>query len=109
MTALEPSVIEWRLPWHPISTDYARKAETELHSEVCAGHVLFGRQVEAIGYRQDCDDVLFRVREAPVQFAVVHLTYQRESDPIWPATMIYDSIGSWIDQCMIPESDDFSL
>lgn len=108
MDNTERSQIEWRVPWHRISPDYAKKAEAELRSEVSAGHVLYKKQAKAIGYRQDCDDVLFEINEDGSRFAVVHLTYQRESDPNWPATVIYDSIGAWIDQCMVPDAQDFN-
>ena len=54
MIKLDASQIQWREPlaryFHPT---YATKAEAErLHREMCAGHVLFGRSVRAIGYRR---------------------------------------------------------
>jgi hypothetical protein len=108
MTEFDASSIPWRVPWHAIDPDYARKAETELHREMCAGHVLFGRTVVGIGYRQDCDDVLFYLGDAPPRFAVVHLTYQPETKPQWPETSLYDTLDTWITQSMIPDAEDFA-
>jgi hypothetical protein len=107
MTTFNTSKIQWRVPWHAISPDYAAKAETEIHREMCVGHVLFGRSVTAVGYRQDCDDVLFYLGESAPSFAVVHLSYQPEKDPKWPETSLFDSFDSWVEQCMIPEAEDF--
>jgi len=108
MTKFDVSKIRWRDPWHAISSDYASKAEVEIHREMCAGHVLFGRSVAAVGYRQDCDDVLFYVGESAPSFAVVHLTYQKETRPEWPATALFDSLAAWTEQCMIPDAEEFA-
>jgi hypothetical protein len=103
------SQVHWREPWYAISPDYAAKAEAEIHREMCAGHVLFGRSVTAVGYRQDCDDVLFYLGESAPQFAVVHLTYQRETRPEWPSTALFATLGVWIEHCMIPDAEEFAL
>ena len=108
MTHFDTSQIPWRKPWLPISREQASQAEAELPRELCPDHILFGRSVTAIGYRQDCDDVLFYLREPTPSFAVVHLTYQRETQPKWPETALFDSLTAWIDQCMIPDAEDFS-
>jgi hypothetical protein len=79
----------------------------ELRREVPAGHVLFGRTVQTVGRRQDRDDVLFYLGESVPQFAVVHLTYTRETRPEWPDTTLFDTLEAWIDQCMIPDAEDF--
>jgi hypothetical protein len=81
MSKFDPSQIQWRVPWHSISSDGAAKAEAEIHREMCTGHVLFGRSVMAIGCRQDCDDISFYLGESMPPFAVVHLTYRREHSP----------------------------
>ena len=109
MTKFDPSQIQWRKPWHAISSDCAAKAEAEIHREMCAGHVLFGRSVTAIGCRQDCDDVLFYLGESAPSFAVVHLSYQRETRPEWPSTTLFDTLAVWIERCMIPDVEEFAL
>lgn len=108
MSKFDTSQIQWRVPWHAISTDYAAKAEAEIHWEMCASHVLYGRSVSAIGYRQDCDDVLFYLGEQAPSFAVVHLTYQKEARTQWPETTLFASLATWLDQCMIPDAEDFA-
>ena len=108
MTSFDPAQIQWREPWHSISPDYAAKAGVELHREMCAGHVLFERYVTAIGYRRDCDDVLFYLGESAPSFAVVHLTCQRETGPEWPDTTLFDSMASWVERCVIPETEEFA-
>ena len=109
MDKLDISHIQWRKPWHPILPIRAPHSEAELHRELCPKHVLFGRPVSAIGYRQDCDDVLFYLGEIAPRFAVVHLTFQPETNPKWPETSLYESIEDWVEQCMIPDATDFEL
>ena len=42
--------------------------------------MLFGRAVEAVGYREDQDDVLFRHRDEPDRFTVIHLSWIRKRE-----------------------------
>lgn len=108
MPEFDASQIQWREPWHAIDRDYAAKAEAEIHREICRGHVLFGRSVVAVGYRQDCDDVLFYLGETAPSFAVVHLSYQRETRPEWPSTTLYDTLTAWVEQRLIPDAEEFA-
>ena len=108
MTTFDTSQIQWRVPWHAVSPDYAAKAEAEIHREMCRGHVLFGRSVTAVGYRQDCDDVLFYLGASAPSFAVVHLTWQPERETRWPETTLFDSLDSWLQQCLIPDAEEFA-
>jgi hypothetical protein len=107
MTPFDPSQIPWRTPWHAIAPDRGARVEAELHREMDTGHVLFGRSVQAIGCRQDCDDVLFYLGESEPGFAVVHLTYQRETSPEWPSTVLFATLAEWVEQCLIPDAEDF--
>jgi len=110
MDSFNPAQIQFREPWRPIPHDYASKAEAELHREMCAGHVLFGRTVTAVGINGiDCDDILLYLGDTPPQFAVVHLTWKQESDPEWPWTVLYDSLTAWVEQGMIPNAEEFGL
>jgi hypothetical protein len=95
VSKFDTSQIQWREPWLPASPEQASQAEAELPRELCAGHVLFGRSVTAIGVGQDCDDVLFYLGESAPSFAVVHLTFQRETQPRWPDTELFDSLAAW--------------
>ena len=109
MNKFDTSQIQWRVPWSAASPEQAAQAEAELPRELCAGHILFGRPVAAIGFRQDCDDVLFFLGESTPSFAVVHLTFQRETQPRWPDTALFDSLSAWVEQCMIPDAEEFAL
>ena len=55
-------------------------------------------------WRLDCDDLLFFLGESGPRFAVVHLTYARETRPEWPITKLFDTLEAWIEQCMIPNA-----
>ena len=105
MPKFEISQVQWRVPWHAIDAEYAAKAEAEIHREMCEGHVLFRRSVVAVGYRQDSDDVLFYLGESEPIFAVVHLSYQRETRPEWPSTTLFTTLAEWIEHCLIPDAD----
>ena len=107
MTKFDASQIQWREPWLAVSPDLAPKFVAELHRELCAGHVLFGRSVAAVGRRQDCDDILFYLGDTAPRFAVVHLTQQRETRPEWPKTSLFDSLAAWTEQRMIPDAEEF--
>jgi len=74
-------------PWHPCDDT---RFETELRRELCEKHVLFGIDAKIIARRQDMDDFLFELPDG--RFANVHLTWARESDPVYPGTEIYDSV-----------------
>jgi hypothetical protein len=109
MTKFDPFHIQWRVPWQPLPSEHDSATVAELQREMCSGHVLFGRTVQAIGRRQDCDDVPFYLGETAPQFAVVHLTYARETRPEWPSTSLFDTLDAWIEQCMIPDAEEFAL
>jgi len=107
MIRLDPSQIQWRVPWWPVPEEHNAGTIAELHREMSVGHILFGRSVQTVGRRQDCDDVLFYLGESTPQFAVVHLTYAKETRPEWPETKLFDTLEDWIEQCMIPDAGDF--
>src|SRR5687767_11071706 len=107
MIQFDPSQIQWRVPWWPVPAEDEAKTVAELHRELPSGHVLFGGTVQAVGRRQDCDDVLFYLGESLPHFAVVHLTYSPESRPEWPSTTLFDTLADWIEQCMIPDAEDW--
>jgi hypothetical protein len=74
-------------PWHRCDDP---RFEEELRREICSSHVLHGVAATIIARRQDRDDFLFELPDG--RFAIVHLTWARESDPRWPATEVFDSI-----------------
>lgn len=95
--------IAWLEPWTPIEQPEAREAmQSELCSELCPSHPLFGLSVVALARRHDQDGVLFELADGRV--AEVHLTWSRqpETDPRWPRTTIFASAAIWAEQRMKP-------
>ena len=76
--------------WRAIDGQEAAALEEELRRELPAGHVLHGRQVRAIARRDDCDDVAFEVVDAGL--CIVHLTYERETDPLAPPALFVERL-----------------
>ncbi|RZJ99867.1 MAG: hypothetical protein EOO46_21715 [Flavobacterium sp.] len=74
-------------PWQ--LTDNAAFYETELKKEVSFFHPLNWKRVRAIAIRTDRDDVLFEVLNGSSKYAVVHLTWQKESSRKFPSTHFY--------------------
>ena len=99
------SQIHWRMPWRVLAEDEAAKLAAELRREISNGHVHSGLSATAVGRRADNDDALFYLGDAPPRFAVVHLTYRKETDPKWPHTVVYDSLDDWIAKCMMPDAE----
>ena len=102
---------DWLVPWRAVVDSDASQLERELHRELAPGHPLFGRTTgaSALAVRQDCDDVLFELRD-PTQFAVVHLTYiKTPPDKLpWPETEMFGDMSSFIERRMKPDHEDFT-
>jgi hypothetical protein len=100
--------MNWLIPWRPFPDGTPDDAfVSELRSELCPEHILFGIPVVAIGTRQDCDDVLFRLLDNSGRLAVVHLTFAQhpEPNPIWPETRLFDNWDQFVRDEMIPEHE----
>jgi hypothetical protein len=108
MAKFDPFNVQWQKPWLAVSPDIAERLVSELHREISAGHVLFGRSPLAIGRRQDRDDVLFYLGDNAPCFAVVHLTFSNETRSDWPKTRLFDSFPAWFEQCMVPDAKSFA-
>lgn len=74
-------------PWQ--TTGDAAFYETALKKEVSFFHPLNWKKVRAIAHRTDCDDVLFEVLTGKRKYAVVHLTWRKESSRKFPITKFY--------------------
>jgi hypothetical protein len=87
-TMLFDSGFDFVEPW--FRTNNNRESfERELSREVMTTHPLFNMKVMAVAFRRDRDDVLFQIEGSDAKYAVVHLTYKRESDPKWPSTTLF--------------------
>ena len=107
MTSGELDGLVWLEPWSAVDERHREGLERELQRELIAGHVLFGREVRAVGRRHDRDDVLFAAG-GPSELAVVHLTYAREATPDWPHAMLFASVAEFVEGCMRPDHDELT-
>jgi hypothetical protein len=98
-----PHPLEILPPWRivPDSSD-AQRLVAELSFELCANHLLYGLEASAVANRIDRDDVLFEISGGSAPLAVVHLTWQKESDPRWPTTRFFGSWDEWVQHEMLP-------
>lgn len=85
----DPSELEWPEDWEPLHYNDIPKFTRELGRELCADHLLYNVNACALGRRIDKDDFLFQIDSLNGRFAIVHLTWQKETDPNWPSTRIY--------------------
>ena len=97
---------EWLSPWWSTESqdsEFHATFKRELESEVCKDHPLSGIDARLIA-RGDGDDALFELQDGSGRFAVVHLTWARHPEPLpWPATAMYNSFESFVNERMIPE------
>lgn len=87
--------LEWLEPWYE---DFSG-LEGELGREVSADHPLFGVRAIALA-RGRGDDVLFHLPDYSPPFAVVHLTWSKESTPVFPHTLFYASLEDFVERRM---------
>ena len=96
---LEPPELTWIEPWHPIGANEGVELAEELQREICCHeHLLFGRATIAVGARRDLDDFLFYLGPAAPSFALVHLTWARESRREWPYAELFETAQDWMER-----------
>lgn len=94
--------IEWLIPWIPVEDPRDAVAwARELKRECPVGHLLYGREASFLGRRQDRDDFLVALPNGEI--AMVHLTWQPEKDPRWPASRLFESVAIWRHEVMVPD------
>lgn len=84
-------------PWWVIPDEMSVVLETELEREISADHILHGKKSLAVARRMDRDDVVFWLDELE-KFAVVHLTYAKETSKDFPRTELF-SLHELIKYC----------
>ena len=98
--------MDWLEPWWSTENQdpkFHADFKRELESELCAEHPLHGIETRLIG-RGDGDDALFELLDGSGRFAVVHLTWACHPEPLpWPATTMYNSLESFVNDRMVPE------
>jgi len=87
----DPSDLEWPEGWDALHYDDIPKFTRELSREICSEHILYNVPACALGRRTDKDDFLFQIESVSGRFAVVHLTWQKETNPQWPSTSVFNS------------------
>ena len=95
--------IELPEPWHWIETDF----ETELNRELPHGHILEGKTLKTVAKRQDMDDFLFAIDNWEFEYAIVHLTWVKETDKKWPITKLYKNWKDVYEKRILPDSIDW--
>jgi hypothetical protein len=103
-----PPEIAWLSPWAGLAADveplpsvlddqpYTQWLAAELQREVCDGHPLSGIDTKPIGFNQcDSNEFLFLTDHPTMPLALVHLTWQVETDPVWPWTRAFASLAEW--------------
>jgi hypothetical protein len=83
--------------WVPVDRQEAARLERQLAAELVAAHPLSGVGAECFARRRDCDDAVFRLRGHRCEFAIVHLTWARESSPTFPATVFCVSLADLVE------------
>lgn len=105
-----PENFQFLSPWKPLDDDERRvQLLSSLKKSLPLGHRLYGLKVRAIAVRLDQDDVLLEVEENEEPLAVVHLTWQKESDPRWPRTKFFKGWEEWSRDEMLPSYQDYEL
>jgi hypothetical protein len=66
--------------FYPEDSAIAASLHGELQRELPPGHLLFGCAVETFAYRHGSDDVLFRHRDQPQRFTVIHLSWIQKQE-----------------------------
>ena len=61
--------------YYPEDREVAESLYAEFIRELPVGHLLSGKPVAVFAYRRGTDDVLFRHREEPERFTVIHLSW----------------------------------
>jgi hypothetical protein len=83
--------IAWPECWNTrLDVTERARLEEELRAEACSKHPLHGVRVTALATGEDPDDVIFRLQDG--RYAIVHLTWNPETDPKWPWAQIFSSL-----------------
>ncbi|RCU50572.1 hypothetical protein DU002_09135 [Corallincola holothuriorum] len=99
--------MEYLEPWEEYEKNHEAAAK-ELARELCPAHILYKVKASAVAYRCDCDDVLFKLSGFTHEYAVVHLTYSKETEPAYPSTELFESKEAWVTNCMLPDHEDYT-
>jgi hypothetical protein len=74
-----------------VTDEEAREFEAELKKEISPGHPLAGIAAVCVARSSRRDDFLFHLPSHAEQFAIVHLTWSKETVPDYPWTTFFKS------------------
>lgn len=95
--------MEFREPWRAFARkEEAGPFEAELQRELHPLHPLAGATARCIARRDDRDDFLFEFDQG---WAIVHLTWQPESDPRFPMARLFESETEVVNQLQLDASN----
>ena len=98
-------------PWTTLDIDRKKALEQELLTEISPAHVLADCDCVALCACLQCDDVLFSILsngEVSACYALVHLTWsQKEQNPKFPRTTLFDSFEEFRQKRMFPDNIEF--
>ncbi|MEV4184221.1 hypothetical protein AB0J28_22620 [Streptosporangium canum] len=85
--------------WHHLrDQERGRMLESELAHECGSNqHPMVGQRVEAVACCGTCDDVLFTLLDRQ-SWAIVHLTWRRETNPSWPSCDVMENWSEVIEE-----------
>jgi hypothetical protein len=94
-SASPPSEIAYDLDalsedWTPVVPDERAALIRELRRELPSGHELHGLRYQPLVRRLSRDDTIWWLPHRE-QWALVHLTFQAETDPRWPMASTYST------------------
>src|SRR5688500_1556797 len=92
--------MNWLEPWEDLTIGQRELFEKELRRELTKGHLIFGINAQAVGKDGGSDDILFRINNKEFEFALVHLTWSRESNPVFPRTTLYKDWDEFVQKKM---------
>ena len=91
----EPRQQATELGWRAPTVAEQQTLLAELHRELPASHPLARADLSVLFRRDDCDDVLLELADGRI--AAVHLTWQTETEPDFPHSVVYPSIQAWLE------------
>ena len=87
----------YKLPpgWATLRPEDIGTLEPELARETCPGHPLHQSAVRAVYRRYPFDDVLFETSGKDYPYYCVHLTWSKETEPLWPFIIRFKSMDDF--------------
>jgi len=76
--------------WEVLNSESSSSFTNELYREICRGHKLYKINSVALLKRNNRDDYIFYTENN--EYALIHLTWQKESNPNWPYCSTYKTI-----------------